>query len=233
MRGSTPAPPRSSTYTNKPENNRHADAYKTEKSDALCGYYAQPANASNTDQSPRDLQAFIEPTVDPSDQEPAFTWQDIEPLADLNPSPIPESFNCELPPTEKEILPCMDTRRQTSAVGDPLPPPSRGRSAATIPHLSTSHGEQDQQSALERAVQARMLGISSTLPSYNEVSGAVIVDHEGLPHFLSPREEEERQASLRRAVEERMLGLPRRTDFTWAQSPHGPSLPSYSPGRYT
>ncbi|KAH2663388.1 hypothetical protein KXV79_003037 [Aspergillus fumigatus] len=113
----------------------------------------------------------------------------------------------------------METQRQTSA-----------RSAATRTHLSTAPEARELRSALERAVQARMLGISTTLPSYNEVSGAVIVNHDGLPHFLSPQEEEERQVSLRHAVEERMLGLPRRTTFTWAQSP-GPSLPSYSSAR--
>ncbi|KAF4247767.1 hypothetical protein CNMCM8980_006990 [Aspergillus fumigatiaffinis] len=222
MRGSSQALPLLSTQNNNPENNRHADAYKTEKYDALCRLDAQPANASKTDpdQSPQDTHAFIEPGVDPSDQEPAFTWQDIEPRADLNPPPILEYFNYELSPAEKDNLLSMETQRQTSA-----------RSAGTIAHLSTVPEARELRSALERAVQARMLGISTTLPSYNEVSGAVIVNHEGFPHFLSPQEEEERQVSLRRAVEERMLGLPRRTSFTWAQS-HGPSLPSYSPARY-
>ncbi|PKX95370.1 uncharacterized protein P174DRAFT_439981 [Aspergillus novofumigatus IBT 16806] len=210
MRGSTQALPLLSTQNINPENNRHADAYKTEKYDALCRLHAQPANASKTDadESPRDTHAFIEPGVDPSDQEPAFTWQDIEPRADPNPPPILEYFNYELSPTEKDNLLYMETQRQTSA-----------RSAGTIVHLSTVPEARELRSALERAVQARMLG------------GAVIVNHEGLPHFLSPQEEEERQVSLRRAVEERMLGLPRRTTFTWAQS-HGPSLPSYSPERY-
>ncbi|KAK9580708.1 hypothetical protein V6Z92_007816 [Aspergillus fumigatus] len=221
MRGAAQAPPLWYTQNNNPENNRHADDYKTEKSNALCRLHAQPANASKTDpdQSPRDTPAFIEPGVDPSDQEPAFTWQDIEPRADLNPPQILEYFNYELSPTEKDHLLYMETQRQTSA-----------RSAATRTHLSTAPEARELRSALERAVQARMLGISTALPSYNEVSGAVIVNHDGLPHFLSPQEEEERQVSLRHAVEERMLGLPRRTTFTWAQSP-GPSLPSYSSAR--
>ncbi|RHZ60645.1 hypothetical protein CDV55_101510 [Aspergillus turcosus] len=230
--GSTPALP---TQHNKPENNQYADAYKTEKCDAVRGYYTQPANASKTDndQSPPDVQGIIDRSVDPSDQEPAFTWQDIEPRSDLNlelnPPPISEFFNYELSPAEKDNLLDMDTQREP----EQLPPPSRARSTATIAqaHLSTTLEEQDRQSALERAVQTR-LGMPGTLPSYNEVSGAVIVDHEGLPHFLSPQEEEERQASLRRAVEERMLGLPRRTKFTWAKASRGPSLPSYSPVRY-
>lgn len=233
--GSTPALP--TQQLNSPENNRHADAYKTEKYDAVAGYHTQPASASkiDPDQSPPDVQAFIERSVDPSDQEPAFTWQDIEPRTDLNldlnPPPISEFFNYELSPAEKDNLLDMDAQRETP---DQLPPSRDARSTATIAqaHLSTTPEEQDRQSALERAVQARMLGIPSTLPSYNEVSGAVIVDNQGLPHFLSPQEEEERQASLRRAVEERMLGLPRRTNFTWAKASHGSSLPSYSSGRY-
>ncbi|GAQ03164.1 hypothetical protein ALT_0485 [Aspergillus lentulus] len=222
MRGAIQALPLLSTQNNNPENNRHADAYKAEKYDALCRLHAQPANASKSDpdQSPQDTQALIEPGVDPSDQEPAFTWQDVEPRTDFNPPSILEYFNYELSPTEKDNLLYMETQRQSSA-----------RSAGTIPQLSTVPEARELRSALERAVQARMLGISTTLPPYNEVSGAVIVNQEGLPHFLSPQEEEERQVSLRRAVEERMLGLPRRTSFTWAQS-HGPSLPSYSPARY-
>ncbi|KAF7165747.1 hypothetical protein CNMCM6106_001823 [Aspergillus hiratsukae] len=223
---------------NKPENNRYADAYKTEKYDAVAGYYTQPANASKTypDQSHPGVQALIERSVDPSDQEPAFTWQDIEPRTDVhldrdyNPPPISEFFNYELSPAEKDNLLDTDTQREP----EQLPPPSRARSIATIAHthLSTTPEDQDRLSALQRAVQARMLGIPSTLPSYNEVSGAVIVDHSGLPHFLSPQEEEERQASLRQAVEERMLGLPRRTNFTWAKPSYGSSLPAYSSGRY-
>ncbi|KAF7175469.1 hypothetical protein CNMCM7691_008570 [Aspergillus felis] len=219
MRGAIPAPPMSSIHNNKPENNWHADAYKSEKYDAVCGFHVQPANASktDTDQSPRNTQAFKEPGVHPSDQEPAFTWQDIEPRADPN------------PPTEKDNLLDMETQRQTSEVGNPLPP---SRQAGATAHFSTAHDEErERQCALERAIQARLLGISTTLPPYNQVSGAVIVDDEGAPHFLSPEEEEERQAALKRAVEERMLGLPRRTSFTWAQ-PHGPSLPSYSPATY-
>ncbi|GIK05572.1 hypothetical protein Aspvir_009685 [Aspergillus viridinutans] len=222
MRGSTTALPLLPTHNNTPGNNQHADAYKTEKSDAVSGFHAQPANASNTDtdQSPRDTQAVIEPSVDPSDQEPAFIWRDIEPPADLNPPP--EFFNYELSPTEKDNPLYMETQRQTSEAGNPLPPSSRLPSAGTNAHFSAAHEERDGQSALARAVQAKPLGMSSTLPAYNDVSGAVIVNDEGLPHFLSPQEEEERQVLLRRAVEERMLGLPRRTNFTWGQS-HGPS----------
>ncbi|PLN79610.1 hypothetical protein BDW42DRAFT_186653 [Aspergillus taichungensis] len=71
--------------------------------------------------------------------------------------------------------------------------------------------------------------MASTLPGYNDVSGAVIVDWNGLPHFLSPQEEEDRKVQLERAVRERMLGHPIRTDFTWERPYQGPGLPQYSP----
>ncbi|OOF98787.1 hypothetical protein ASPCADRAFT_204507 [Aspergillus carbonarius ITEM 5010] len=69
----------------------------------------------------------------------------------------------------------------------------------------------------------------TSLPGYNDVSGAVVVDWDGLPHFLSPQEEEDRKMKLQRAVQERMLGLPRRTDFQWEGSGRSASLPKYSP----
>jgi hypothetical protein len=234
MRGSAP-PALPTQQHNSPENNLHGDAYKTEKHDSGCAFDIQPDNASksDTDQSHPDVRGFIEQGVDPSDQEPAFTWQDIEPRAeldrdrDLSPPPIEEFFNYELSPDEKDKLLNMDSTRETV---DQLPPPSHPRSANAIAeaHLSTTPEEQNRLSALHRALQARLLG----LPSYNEVSGAVIVDHEGLPHSLSPQEEEERQASLRRAVEERMLGLPRRTTFSWAKTSRGTSLPAYLSGAH-
>ncbi|PLB55286.1 hypothetical protein P170DRAFT_37093 [Aspergillus steynii IBT 23096] len=72
---------------------------------------------------------------------------------------------------------------------------------------------------------------NSALPGYNDVSGAVIVDWNGLPHFLSPQEELERKSRLERAVRERMLGLSRRTDFAWESPCHGTTLPQYSPAK--
>ncbi|KAL4900644.1 hypothetical protein BDW74DRAFT_182479 [Aspergillus multicolor] len=68
----------------------------------------------------------------------------------------------------------------------------------------------------------------SILPSYNDVSGAVVVDAHGYPRFLTPREEQERKAALQQAVRERMMGLPRRTDFSWEASAR-PILPRYEP----
>ncbi|KAA8644545.1 hypothetical protein EYZ11_006888 [Aspergillus tanneri] len=37
---------------------------------------------------------------------------------------------------------------------------------------------------------------NSVLPGYNDVSGAVIVDYNGLPHFLSPYEKRERETDV-------------------------------------
>ncbi|OQE00443.1 hypothetical protein PENVUL_c051G10106 [Penicillium vulpinum] len=60
-------------------------------------------------------------------------------------------------------------------------------------------------------------------PSYNDVSGAVIIDQDGKPQFLSPEEEVERQRQLQQAVREKMLGLPRTTKFEWHQGTPGTS----------
>ncbi|KAF7595091.1 hypothetical protein BBP40_007295 [Aspergillus hancockii] len=70
--------------------------------------------------------------------------------------------------------------------------------------------------------------MNNALPGYNAVSGAVIVDWNGLPYFLSPQEEQERKSKLERAVQERMLGLSRETDFAWSQPYQGAALPRYS-----
>ncbi|OJJ43961.1 hypothetical protein ASPZODRAFT_801256 [Penicilliopsis zonata CBS 506.65] len=72
----------------------------------------------------------------------------------------------------------------------------------------------------------------TSLPGYSDVSGAVVVDWNGLPRFLDPQEEQERKEALQRAVRERMLGLPRTTEFNWAQPCHGDHLPEYSAGRH-
>lgn len=70
--------------------------------------------------------------------------------------------------------------------------------------------------------------MNSSLPGYNAVSGAVIVDWNGLPYFLSPQEEQERKSKLERAVQERMLGLSKETEFAWSRPCHGTTLPRYS-----
>jgi hypothetical protein len=128
-----------------------------------------------------DTQAPVEPESSSSSQEPAFTWQDIDPPAD-NWSPSDHK-----PPSQETSLPLDDQKMldSTSEV--------------------------------------------SSLPGYNDVSGAVIVDWNGLPHFLSPQEELERNSRLQRAVEERMLGLTRQTDFEWERPCQGEVLPRYTP----
>ena len=70
---------------------------------------------------------------------------------------------------------------------------------------------------------------NASLPSYNDISGPVVTDRNGLPRFLSPQREEERKARLEQAVRERMLGFERRTEFNWARPYHGTALPEYSP----
>ncbi|KAJ5780116.1 hypothetical protein N7457_005276 [Penicillium paradoxum] len=78
---------------------------------------------------------------------------------------------------------------------------------------------------------------SGVLPSYNDVSDAVIIDQDGKPQFLSPEEEAERRQRLEQAVREKMLGLPRTTKFEWHQGTSGTGrtaseelqLPLYTP----
>lgn len=62
-------------------------------------------------------------------------------------------------------------------------------------------------------------------PSYNDVSGAVIINQDGKPHFLSPEEEVERRHRLQQAVREKMLGLPRMTKFEWYHRTSGTTGP--------
>jgi hypothetical protein len=65
-------------------------------------------------------------------------------------------------------------------------------------------------------------------PSYNDVSGAVVIGADGKPHFLSAEEEVERRLRLEQAVREKMLGLPRTTHFAWS-GPSTEQLPAYTP----
>ncbi|KAJ5831641.1 uncharacterized protein N7525_009894 [Penicillium rubens] len=78
---------------------------------------------------------------------------------------------------------------------------------------------------------------SPSPPSYNDVSGPVIINEYGKPQFLSQEEEVERQHRLQQAVREKMLGLPRTTHFEWHQGTSGTTgtvneelpLPLYTP----
>lgn len=71
-------------------------------------------------------------------------------------------------------------------------------------------------------------------PSYNDVSGPVVIDQDGKPQFLTPEQEVERQHRLETAVREKMLGLPRTVTFEWHQGPSSSvseelQLPPYTP----
>lgn len=69
-------------------------------------------------------------------------------------------------------------------------------------------------------------------PSYNDVSGPVVIDQDGKPQFLTPEQEVEREQRLQTAVREKMLGLPRTTTFEWHQGPSPAEdlqLPPYTP----
>ena len=68
-------------------------------------------------------------------------------------------------------------------------------------------------------------------PSYNDVSGPVVIDKDGKPQFLTPEQEVEREQRLQTAVREKMLGLPRTTTFEWHSGPSTEEiqLPPYTP----
>ncbi|KAL2815397.1 hypothetical protein BDW59DRAFT_166802 [Aspergillus cavernicola] len=134
------------------------------------------------------------------------------------------------------------TRTPTKREPQPQPQHPRNRDDAIInsPTTITNHfntqanpalrtPEPENQSTTTTLTTTIISSTESTLPSYDDVSGAVIVDAYGNPHFLTPQEERERQDTLQRAVHERMLGLPRRTEFSWEAS-GGPVLPRYEAG---
>ncbi|KAL2817348.1 hypothetical protein BJX63DRAFT_110150 [Aspergillus granulosus] len=135
--------------------------------------------------------------------ETQFLWEDIDPPA--------------------EYLSQIDT---SSAYLYHQPPLSSYSSAGsttqethTSPYPSVTMLDQSQR-------RLSSMHSNSSLPGYNDVSGAVVVDVDGYPRFLSPQEELDRKATLQRAVQERMMGLPRTTDFSW-QASGSPILPRY------
>ncbi|EAW06609.1 uncharacterized protein ACLA_083020 [Aspergillus clavatus NRRL 1] len=234
MWSSAASSPVFSAHDSKSGCNHHADTNKRTQSAAHhegLGRRGMPFKKTEF-LTPR--RQSMNSTVDPADHEPAFIWKDISPPVDSDQIGITVYFNSELLPDAKPYPDYMDSR---SAGGISLP--AYANSIRTTPMNSSSYSptqslqeDHERQAFLENAVREKMLGSGGALPLYNEVSGAVIVDQEGLPHFLSPQEEAQRKKSLKRAVEEKMKGLPRRTEFNWAQAPHGPTLPAYSPGRH-
>ncbi|RAK98828.1 uncharacterized protein BO80DRAFT_427147 [Aspergillus ibericus CBS 121593] len=183
-----------------------------------------PSQPSPT--SPRDPPT---PTTPPPPTQPtAFLWQDIDSPADSDPD-YPHYLNDDITPP---IYPTTTTTTTTKTTKTPEKTPDLPPDLQTM--ITTT----------KQALHAQLTNPDTpitSLPGYNDVSGAVVVDWDGLPHFLSPQEEEDRKMKLQRAVKEKMLGLPRRTDFEWerpGQEQGGDvggtvgrsvSLPKYSP----
>ncbi|RAK90095.1 hypothetical protein BO79DRAFT_208409 [Aspergillus costaricaensis CBS 115574] len=148
-----------------------------------------------------------EPETPTENKTASFIWEDINPPAEYYLADKSTSTPPSPPPTYTYSQ--QDQQQQS--------PPQDKESDPTMIDTTT-----------------RSIPVSS-LPGYNDVSGAVIVDYDGFPHFLSPQEEEERKMKLQRAVQEKMLGLPRQTSFEWERPLSAGSaagwLPRYSPAK--
>lgn len=72
---------------------------------------------------------------------------------------------------------------------------------------------------------------STRLPTYEDISGAIIIGPDGKYKTLSPEEEAARQKGLEQAVREKMLGLPKTTIFEWHAMKLYDQPPSYTPGQ--
>ncbi|PWY82683.1 hypothetical protein BO83DRAFT_375093 [Aspergillus eucalypticola CBS 122712] len=172
----------------------------------------------------------------PQQQPDLFASEISKPLLHSPPLSEPET------PTEKETAsfiwedinsPAEYYLADKSTSTPPSPPP-------TYTYSQQDH-QQQQSSPQDKESDPTMIDTTtrsipvSSLPGYNDVSGAVIVDYDGFPHFLSPQEEEERKMKLQRAVQEKMLGLPRQTSFEWERPLSAGSaagwLPRYSPAK--
>ncbi|KAL6233092.1 hypothetical protein BDW75DRAFT_196272 [Aspergillus navahoensis] len=149
-------------------------------------------------------------------------------------SPMPTS------PSTPEPKPQSQSRTQTQTTWEDIDPPTSLLSLTADLSISSAsiasryHDPTHDQLAIPSTPTATTMLTSSTpaastrflLPSYSDVSGAVVVDAHGSPRFLTPQEEQERKDALAQAVRERMMGLPRRTDFSWEASA-APVLPRY------
>ncbi|KAL4987666.1 hypothetical protein BDW68DRAFT_160718 [Aspergillus falconensis] len=142
--------------------------------------------------------------------------------------PLPSTFSSESQPQPQSQVQKQATWEEIDPPTTPLLSLAVDHSISSTPIASCYH-----QTAQPTLPNTTMLTSSTTttstptlLPSYNEVSGAVVVDAHGSPRFLTPQEEQERKDALAQAVRERMMGLPRRTDFSWEASAT-PVLPRY------
>ena len=170
------------------------------------------------------------------EQEPDSISSALPPTSSL---PSPSSLRPEL---ESEIESPKESQTQAQTTWEDIDPPTTLLSLAADHSISSASiaSRYQQSTQTEPTVPVptsdpttTMLTSSSPspstpslLPSYSDVSGAVIVDAYGTPRFLTPQEEQERKEALAQAVRERMMGLPRRTDFSWEASAT-PVLPRY------
>ncbi|PYI02902.1 hypothetical protein BO78DRAFT_472291 [Aspergillus sclerotiicarbonarius CBS 121057] len=142
------------------------------------------------------------PTTQPTTTTTAFLWQDID-------SPDQTTnYLLSVDDDDDDTLPSYITT--THLTSTTAPDTDTDTDPEKIPAMLTTTTKQPLHSHPNTPI--------TSLPGYNDVSGAVIVDWDGLPHFLSPQEEEDRKMKLQRAVKEKMLGLPRCTDFEWERS---------------
>ncbi|PWY83776.1 hypothetical protein BO94DRAFT_586826 [Aspergillus sclerotioniger CBS 115572] len=151
------------------------------------------------------------PSPTPSPTQTTFIWQDINPPT--------EADDLLSDNDDDDTLPSYITTTSTTTSTTPTE-----KDKDLSPELKTMID------TTKQALHSQLTNPSTpptSLPGYNDVSGAVVVDWDGLPHFLSPQEEEDRKMKLQRAVQERMLGLPRRTEFQWQGDGRSASLPKY------
>ncbi|KAL4771623.1 hypothetical protein BDW60DRAFT_60566 [Aspergillus nidulans var. acristatus] len=154
--------------------------------------------------SPSTLEPELEPKPEPPRQaqtQAQTTWEDIDPPTTLL------SFAADHSISSASIA----SRYQQSTHTEPTVPTPTSTSNPTATMLTSPTPSPS---------------TPSLLPSYSDVSGAVVVDAYGTPRFLTPQEEQERKEALAQAVRERMMGLPRRADFSWEASAT-PVLPRY------
>ncbi|KAL4920838.1 hypothetical protein BDW62DRAFT_176326 [Aspergillus aurantiobrunneus] len=189
---------------------------------------SQPS--SSTPEPKRSLRSLLNRKLRSSVNHPTKTHQ-----APVHQEP---NFNIVSHPTALSSL----REPETSSRWEDIDPPaeyllSSSRSLATTTSLTSHYHPTGATRTQERTTTAATIppptmhnspqaSPTPSLPGYNDVSGAVVVDVDGYPRFLTLQEERERKDALERAVRERMMGLPRRAEFSWEAS-GGPVLPRY------